>query len=365
MKKDTLKDAVILITGGTGSWGQVLTYNLLKNHSPKEIRIYSRGEHAQVMMKRTHINNKIKYIIGDVRDKHALTMVTRGVDVLFHLAALKHVPVCEENPWEAVMTNIVGTQNVIDASIENGIKKIVDVSTDKAVDPLNMYGLTKVCAERLIIAANLINSKSSFVCIRGGNVIGTKGSVVPLFKEQITKLNEVTITVPAMTRFFMSLEEAIGLVLKAAVDSVGGEIFVMKMSSCKITDLADVMIQRMGKKTTKKREIGIRPGEKLHEVLISQHESERTYQYDDYFLILPQIPLEKTQEYYLKKKLKKVNFSEFSSNNKQLMTRQKIEKLLNKDKWFDANTHSESLFYLQSISDKNLRNIYKSEGWMK
>ena len=185
MKKTNLKNSIILITGGTESWGKELVKQLLKKECPKEIRIYSRGEQEQVKMKREFQNKTLSFYIGNIRDKNRLMLACKNVDYIFHLAALKHVPVCEENPWEAVKTNIIGTQYLIECSLENNVKKVIYISTDKAVDPLNLYGVTKAASEKLIIAANLTKEITDFVCIRGGNVTGTKGSVIPLFKEQI------------------------------------------------------------------------------------------------------------------------------------------------------------------------------------
>src|SRR3989344_1306430 len=211
-----LDNRTILVTGGTGAWGRELTRQILERFSPKEVRIYSRGEHAQVEMRRAFPDPRIKFIIGDVRDKNILNFAMRGADYVFHLAALKHVPICEDNSWEAVLTNIYGTQNIIEAAIWNNVKKVVDVSTDKAVEAYNLYGVTKACGEKLVINANKnYPSATTFMCIRGGNVIGTTGSVIPLFAEQIRKNNKITLTDGSMTRFLMSTREAIGLVFQA------------------------------------------------------------------------------------------------------------------------------------------------------
>jgi len=365
-KQNYFDDAVILITGGSGSWGNELTKQLLENYSPKEIRIYSRGEHKQVEMKRKFQDPRIKFYIGDVRNRERLILATENVDYVFHLAALKHVPVCEENPYEAVLTNVVGTQNVIDASIKNKVKKFIDVSTDKAVDPFNLYGVTKACGEKLVIAANLVSDATQFVCVRGGNVLGTNGSVVPLFREQLHKLNMLTITDAQMTRFLMRVEEAIELVLYATVNSVGGEVFVMKMPACKITDLASLMIDKLGNKDSKINYIGIRPGEKLYEVLVSRYEVPRAYDNGRFFVILPQLKLDKTEQYYADKKLLKLTADEFNSNNAEQLNSNDIEKLLNKDQWFAEDKKSDdSLDYLKSLDKSVLLNYFKSEGWIK
>jgi FlaA1/EpsC-like NDP-sugar epimerase len=346
----------ILITGGSGSWGNELTRQLLKLN-PKDIRIYSRGEVKQWIMKRRFNNNpKLKFIIGDVRDKERLKIAFRNVDIVFHLAALKHVPVCEENPNEAVLTNIQGTQNAVDAAIENNVKLFVDVSTDKAVDPLNLYGVTKACGEKLSIAANNAFGKTRFVCVRGGNVIGTNGSVVPLFREQILKNNKITITDERMTRFFITLEEAITLLFKAAQKCVGGEVFVIKMPSAKITDLAEVMINKLGNKNTKKEIVGIRPGEKIHEVLVSRYETKRVIEDENYFIIVPMIKVSGVEEHYKRKK--RIKLDEFNSQNTRQLSKEEIKELLQKEGWLKKEISAEEGF-LGKMSDKELEEYPK------
>jgi FlaA1/EpsC-like NDP-sugar epimerase len=281
----------IFVSGGTGSWGHELVSQILEKYHPKEIRIYSRGEHKQVEMRQEFNNSPIlKFIIGDIRDKNILNLAMKNVDYVFHLAALKHVPVCEENCWEAVLTNIYGTQNIIECAINNHVKKVIDISTDKAVDPFNLYGVTKACGEKLIINANQnYISDTKFVCIRGGNVMGTNGSVLPLFKRQIKQKNKITITDPDMTRYLMSTREAISLIFQAVTNSIGGEIFVMRMPATKVCNIANVMIKLFGNKKTKQQIVGARPGEKMHEVLVSKNESPRTKIYNNkYYVILPQ-----------------------------------------------------------------------------
>ena len=286
-----LNNKKIFITGGTGSWGNELVSQLLKKYNPSEVVIFSRGEHKQVEMNAKFQASKvIKYIIGDVRDKARMLEAMNGMDMVIHLAALKHVPVCENNTWESVLTNIIGTQNVIECAIANSIDTVVDISTDKAVDPFNHYGVTKACAEKMIINASFnYNTKTKFVCIRGGNVLGTNGSVIPLFKKQIIESNEITITDPEMTRYLMTTTEAIGLVFKAIERAQGGEIFVMRMDATKVETIANAMIELFGSKSTKKKIIGTRPGEKIDEVLVSRYESPFTRIISDkYYVILPQ-----------------------------------------------------------------------------
>jgi len=326
----------IFVTGGTGSWGHELVRQLVENYSPKEIRIYCRGEHKQVEMKREFGNNSmLKFIIGDIRDKNILGLAMKGADYVFHLAALKHVPVCEENCWEAVLTNIYGTQNVIECAIANDVKTVVDISTDKAVDPLNLYGCTKACGEKMIINANQnYISNTKFVCIRGGNVMGTNGSVLPLFKRQILENNEITITDPEMTRYLMSTKEAIGLVFQAVENAEGGEIFVMRMPATKVKNIASVMIGLFGNQQTKKKIIGVRPGEKMHEVLVSKNEAPRTKIYNEkYYVILPEFGSNNPKY----EKLEPIQYEEFNSNNAEKLEDRDFTSVLKKEEWLWKN----------------------------
>lgn len=327
-----LRSKTILITGGTGSWGQELTRQLLANYKPKQIHIYSRGEHKQVEMARTFSDSRISFIIGDVRDISRLSIAMRGVDMIFHLAALKHVPVCEDNPWEAVQTNIIGTQRVIESAIANNVKKVVYVSSDKAVDPFNLYGATKSCGEQLILDANK-HHITRFICIRAGNVIGTNGSVIPLFREQALAGKDITITDSRMTRFFIRKQNAIKLLIKAAQEGQGGEILVMKMPACKIVDIAAIFAKRLGNGKVKIRFVGIRPGEKHFEVLVSRYEIPHTYDIGSYFLILPPNNAVTSAVTYKKKNRKQTLTEEYSSHNSQTLDLKKIEELLEQDGW--------------------------------
>jgi len=329
MNNSIFDNARILITGGTGSWGQTLTRLMLEKHNPKEIIIFSRGELQQVLMQRKFKNPKIKYIIGDVRDYEAVKFATRNVDYIFHMAALKHVPICEDQPQEAIKTNVTGTTNIVNAAIENCVKKVIDVSTDKAVEPLNLYGMTKAVGEKLIIQANDLTDHTKFVCVRGGNVMGSNGSVIPYFIEQIRNGGPVTITDLRMTRFFLTLEEAIGLLFKAAEESMGGETFVMNMPAAYIKDVADILIEKYGDANI--TEIGSKPGEKLDEMLISKHEAVMSYKYDDaYFVILPFNPKQDLVDKY--SNLEKFSQEEFSSKT-FIMQRDAIKDMLKKGKF--------------------------------
>lgn len=317
----------ILITGGTGSWGNELTTQLLEK-DPEEIRILSRGEFAQVTMKRKFNDDRLNFVIGNVRDYSLLKNAFKNIDYIFHLAALKHVPICEEQPLEALKTNVDGTKNVIKAAMANNITKVIDVSTDKAVDPLNFYGMTKAIGERLMIHANKISDYTKFMCIRAGNVLGTNGSVVPFFIDIIKRYNKVTITDKRMTRFFTTLSNAIGLLFKAAEKSIGGETFVEQMPSFNLTDLAQVLIEEYGNENTKVIEIGTRPGEKIDEVLVSKYEVPNAYEYDeDYYLILPVLYIDGLVEYYKNCNLKKVKFDEYNSRT-YLFGKEKLRELL-------------------------------------
>ena len=306
-----------LITGGTGSWGNELTKQLLLKADTELIIIYSRGEAAQVTMKRKFNDNRLKIVIGDVRDFDALCFACRGIQTVIHLAALKHVPICEEMPLEAIKTNITGTENVIRASVLNGVLNVIDVSTDKACSPNNLYGMTKAVGEKLILNANG-QSETKFTCIRAGNVLGSAGSVVPLFIDQIRRDNCLMVTDKSMTRYFMSLPEAISLIL-VAMQFDNADMFVMKMPSCTIGDLAFVIAKKYGDTFTTMIETGTRPGEKLHELLINESEALNTYDYDRYFMI------SNYSHVY-----PKVKFKEYGSNTQKLMTHSEILDMLKK-----------------------------------
>jgi FlaA1/EpsC-like NDP-sugar epimerase len=319
----------IFVSGATGSWGQTLITMLLKNYNVEEIICFSRGELQQVLMKRKFNNPKLKFVIGDIRDYDAIRFATRNVDYIFHLAALKHVPVCEENVQETIKTNITGTTNIVNAAIENRVKKVIDVSSDKAVEPINLYGMTKSVGEKIIVQANDLSDYTKFVCIRGGNVMGSSGSVIPFFIEQIKAGGPITLTDSRMTRFFLTLEEAIQLLFKASIDSIGGETFVMNMPSCYIKDLAEVLMDEFGKVEIK--ETGMRPGEKLDEMLISHHESALSYCYDNnYFLTLPANYNQALAVRY--QDCKPFPYTEFSSKT-AIMDKTEIKEMLKKGKF--------------------------------
>jgi FlaA1/EpsC-like NDP-sugar epimerase len=319
------RDKRILVTGGTGSWGYELVRQLL-DFEPKEVIIFSRNESSQVAMMRTFEDRRLTFVIGDIRDKEALVRACAQIDYVFHLAALKHVPVCEEQPYEAMKTNVLGTQYVIEAAIENKVKKVVYISTDKAANPSNFYGMTKAIGEKLIIHANLLQGDTEFVCVRGGNVLGTNGSVIHLFMKQIREKGRVGITDMAMTRFFLTLQEAISLLFKATEASIGGETFVMMMPTCKITDLAQVLGEAMGKPEVEMVELGVRPGEKIHEILLTEFESQTTVLFDEqYLVILPTLEIPGIKNRYAS--YPKAEISSFCSSQ-SLMDKNEIRELL-------------------------------------
>ena len=307
---------IVLITGGSGSWGNELTTQLL-NLGAGEIRIFSRGEAAQVQMQRKFKSFKLTFIIGDVRDEEALTEACRGVDYIFHLAALKHVPICESYPQEAIKTNIEGTSNIIKAAVVNKVAKVIDVSTDKAVVPLNLYGMTKAVGEKLILHADTVNKNTRFSVVRGGNALGSNGSVVPFFIDQIKRFNKVVVTDERMTRYFLSLSEAVGLLLTATKADISGGIFVMKMPAFRIVDIAKVLIRYHGNSNTKIEFSRIRPGEKIHEVLVSSYEAPRTTVYGKNYYLINEVQF----------KAPMLDFIEYASNTK-LSGDREIEKLL-------------------------------------
>ncbi|MCU6710421.1 polysaccharide biosynthesis protein [Paenibacillus sp. J5C_2022] len=322
------KNSIILITGGTGSWGQVLTRKLLME-KPKEVRILSRGEFSQVQMARDFDHDPaLKFLIGDVRDYDAVWRACEGVDYVFHLAALKHVPICEHQPEEALKTNVAGTDNVIRASLDRGVKKVMDVSTDKAVNPVNFYGMTKLLGERLMLIADERSTTTRFICIRGGNVLGTRGSVVPFFRDRIRSGQTIPITSFDMTRFLLTVNEAIELLHKAATEAIGGEIYVMRMPACNIRDLAATMQAHYDAGHLKLEEVGIRPGEKLHEELLSAHEASRARIFSNrYYVILPMHPGDEHLHKY--KGLPKVNFTSYNSATGH-MSKEEIDQMLAK-----------------------------------
>ncbi len=286
-----LDNKSVLITGGTGSFGKKFTEMILNKYNPKKIIIYSRDEFKQDMMRKDFAQNfpnkisKLRFFIGDVRDKDRLYRAFKGVDYIIHAAAMKQVPACEYNPFEAIKTNIYGAQNIVDAAIDCKVKKVVALSTDKAVNPINLYGGTKLVSDKLFVSANSYRGDEGtvFSVVRYGNVSGSRGSVIPFFRELLNKgSKELPITDTRMTRFWMTLDDAVNLVVKALEESMGGETYVFKNPSYRITDIAEAM-----NPSGRINIVGIREGEKLHEVMITSDDSRGTYDYGDHYIIYP------------------------------------------------------------------------------
>jgi UDP-N-acetylglucosamine 4,6-dehydratase len=278
----------ILLTGGTGSFGQKFAEVMLKKHRPKAIRIFSRDELKQWEMQRKFNNDPhLRFFIGDIRDKERLERAMDGTQIVVHAAALKQVPVCEYNPFEAVKTNILGAQCIIEAALDHNIEKVLAISTDKAVNPVNLYGATKMCMEKMVVAANSYvgtERQTRMACARYGNVIGSRGSVIPLFYRQ-RETGKVTITDERMTRFWLTLEQGVDFVVKCLGITRGGEIFVPKIPSMTMMDLARGIAPECECEI-----IGIRPGEKLHECLLTEDEARHSLEFEDYFIIEPEHP---------------------------------------------------------------------------
>jgi len=320
---DMLKDKVILLTGGTGSFGDKFTEIVLREHDPEAIRIFSRGEKKQLDMHNKFKDDRLRFFIGDVRDRERLHRAMTDVDIVVHAAALKQVPACEYNPIEAVRTNIEGAINVIDNAIDNEVEQVMAISTDKAVHPVNLYGATKMTAEKLFIQGNSYAGKADtkFSCVRYGNVIGSRGSVIPLFLEQ-KKTGTITITHEKMTRFWIRLEDGVKFVIKCINRMKGGEIFIPKIPSMKIVDLADAIAPG-----AKKKVIGIRPGEKIHEILLTEDEANHSREFKDSFIIEPEHPFWEEKNLVGGKTLPE-GFRYTSETNNQWITKSDIKRII-------------------------------------
>ncbi len=325
--KNIFKNKIILITGGTGSFGNSFTKILLKKYQIKKLIIFSRDEMKQWFMKEKFKDKRIKFVIGDVRDEDSIINASRNVDFIIHAAATKIVPTAEVNPIECIKTNILGAQNVIKATSLNKVKKVVALSTDKACNPINLYGATKLASDKLFIAANSIEDSKvcKFSVVRYGNVIGSRGSLIPFFLEK-KKDKFFPITHPEMTRFLITLDKGINLVFLAFNDMLGGELYVSKIPSVYIKE-----IPKLIKKNAKIKYIGIRPGEKLHEKMISEDDSLFTYKYEDYFKILPSFMNDTERKKYIKKgKRVPKGFSYSSDNNDEWISDKELSEYINK-----------------------------------
>jgi len=317
----------VLITGGTGSLGQALTQRIL-NSDVEQIRILSRNEFKQVSMESTIRDERLRFLIGDVRDKERLVRALEDVDIVFHAAALKHVPKVEYNPFEAIKTNVQGSQNVIDACIENDVERAVCIGTDKAVSPLNTYGATKLLMEKLFItASNHTNPKrhrTKFIAIRYGNVLGSSGSVVPTLVKQIESGKNITITDPSMTRFNITMNQALDFILRVLEKGNGGEVFIPKLKAYSLEVLKDAILEVL-EKDVKTEIISVRPGEKYHESLISNEEIRNTFEDEDDYVILE----DRLQGN--NKRKKSILADQYSSDNVEIISKEDMKKILLKE----------------------------------
>ena len=323
---EKLKDKTVLITGGTGSLGQALTRKLLET-DVKTIRIFSRNENKQVSMESEFNDKRLRFFIGDIRELSRLYKAFENVDIVFHAAALKHVPVVEYNPFEGIKTNVIGSQNVIDACLHENIPLAICVGTDKAVSPLNTYGATKLLMEKLFVAANPeLPNKTRFIALRYGNVLGSSGSVVPKFIKQIREKEKITITEPNMTRFSLTMNEALDFIIESAFLGKSSEVFVPKLKAYSIMDLKDALIEIVG--NAKEEIVSIRPGEKLHETLINADELRYAWEFDDKYIIFsPFRDMDEIKSSY--PGIKKLEMSDsYSSNLVEKLSKDELKKII-------------------------------------
>ena len=314
----------MLVTGGTGSFGKSFVKRILEDNQVNKVIVFSRDELKQFEMQSFYNSPKLRYFLGDVRDFQRVKQATDGVDVIVHAAAIKQIPAAEYNPMEAIKTNVIGAENIVNAAIANGVEKVIALSTDKAANPANLYGATKLCSDKLMVAGNVLAGKhpSRFSVVRYGNVLGSRGSVIPFFQEQ-SKLGVLTITDARMTRFWLSIGEGVQFVLDSLDRMQGGEIFVQKIPSFKVIDVAEVVAPGVPIKI-----IGIRPGEKLHEVMITEDDSNFTVEFEKYYAILP--PFLVDSDFY-SRNVNKVpsNFSYTSENNQHWHSAESFKAVLN------------------------------------
>jgi len=325
------KDKVILVTGGAGSIGSEIVRKLL-NLNPSKIRVLDINETGLFELDQELDSDIIRLLVGDIRDKDRLKRAFEGVDIIFHAAALKHVPLCEYNPVDTVKTNVMGTQNVLDAATDEEVDKCIVISTDKAVNPVNVMGATKMLSEKLTISADFYKGdrKTIFSCVRFGNVLGSRGSVVPVFAKQIKDNRQITITDPEMTRFVMPISKAVELVLKSAEMSKGAEVFVLKMPVTRVIDIADVMVNELHGKNADFEVIGKRAGEKFFEELVTEDEAEITYENEEMYIIYPHPDIFHLEElmYDIPAGFKKSRKERYSSDKINLMTKDELRDLL-------------------------------------
>ena len=319
-----LSGSTILLTGGTGSFGGAFVERVLDEWPDATIRVYSRDELKQSEMRARFGDRQLRYLLGDVRNKTRLARACQGADIIVHAAAMKQVPACEYNPFEAVQTNVLGSQHVVDCAIDSSVTKVVALSTDKAVNPVNLYGATKLCEEKIVVQGNAYASHSdtALSCVRYGNVVGSRGSVVPLFKQQ-AEAGALTITDERMTRFWITLDQAVDLVLFALDNATGGEVFIPKIPSMKVTDLAEAIAPGVPREVT-----GIRPGEKLHEILLTGDESRHAIEAEDVYVVLPEHPWWTDEPGWLEGKPLDDDFTYSSATNTDWLSVEELRELV-------------------------------------
>ena len=323
----------ILITGGTGSLGTALTKKLL-TFDVKTIRIFSRDENKQIQMEEQFNDSRLRFLIGDVRDKDRLRRAVENIDIVIHAAALKHVPISEYNPFEVIKTNIYGSQNVIDVSMDEEVDLCLAISTDKAVSPLNLYGATKLAMEKLFIAANNLKGKrkTKFSCVRYGNVLGSRGSVVPKFIEQIRSRKKITITNPNMTRFNITLDDSLELILHAIKFSKGNEVFIPKLKSYILSDLMQAL-KEISSIPFSQKNIAVRPGEKMHELLLNEYEIKYAIESNGVYILLPSNFINMSDISKIYPKSKSLGLQAYSSDNVSHISKNELKKILIKHKF--------------------------------
>ena len=318
----------ILVTGGTGSLGIALTTKLLKTNADT-IRIFSRDELKQSQMESHFHDERLRFLIGDVRDKERLEKAVEGVDIVVHTAALKQVPVIEYNPFEAIKTNVQGSQNLVEACLNKNVGFALAIGTDKAVSPFNTYGATKLLMERLFVSANYYKGerKTKFACVRYGNVLGSRGSIIPKFIEQIMSGDKITITDPNMTRFNITIDQALDLIFRVIKNTVGGDIHIPKLNAYKVGDVKDVLLDLMDCKNEEKR-IPVRIGEKHHEILINEHEIRNTYENQDNDYVIYENQLTKDHSEKIPNSKKAALTTEYSSDKVKLVSKKDLKEII-------------------------------------
>ena len=327
----------ILITGGTGSLGTALTTKLLKT-DVDTIRIFSRDELKQSQMESRFNDERLRFLIGDIRDKERLEKAVEDVNIVIHTAALKHVPVIEYNPFEAIKTNVQGSQNLVEACLKNDVEFALAVGTDKAVSPFNTYGATKLLMERLFVSANYYKGshKTKFSCVRYGNVLGSRGSIVPKFIEQITSGKKITVTDPNMTRFSIALDQALDLIFRVIKNAVGGDVYIPKLNAFKVGDMKDVLLDLMGCKNEEER-IPVRIGEKFHEILINEHEIRNTYENQDNDYVIFENQLTKDHSETIPNAKKTTLTTEYSSDKVKITSKEELKEIIIKQNLIPKN----------------------------